>query len=79
MEEITRQMEPLEMRNWWLDFESINEIEKKYVKCYIILLTSVADIKMLTFQVALRIRPLGQEEKSRGIKCVAEKVDDKVW
>ena len=33
---------------------------------------------MLIFQVALRIRPLGQEEKSRGIKCVAEKVDDKV-
>ena len=30
------------------------------------------------FKVALRIRPLGAEEKSRGIKCVAEKVDDKV-
>ena len=35
-------------------------------------------IQSFPLKVALRIRPLGQEEKSRGIKCVAEKVDDKV-
>ena len=29
-------------------------------------------------KVALRIRPLREEEKARGLKCVAEKVDDKV-
>ena len=29
-------------------------------------------------KVALRIRPLREEEKARGSKCVAEKVDDKV-
>ena len=29
-------------------------------------------------KVALRIRPLREEEKVRGLKCVAEKVDDKV-
>ena len=29
-------------------------------------------------KVALRIRPLREEEKARDLKCVAEKVDDKV-
>ena len=29
-------------------------------------------------QVALRIRPLKNDEKSRGYRCVAEKVDDRV-
>ena len=28
--------------------------------------------------MALRIRPLKNEEKSRGYRCVAEKVDDRV-
>ena len=30
------------------------------------------------FQVALRIRPMKNEEKARGCKSVADKVDDKV-
>ena len=33
---------------------------------------------MCIFQVALRIRPLRREEEKRGMRVVAEKVDDKV-
>lgn len=32
----------------------------------------------LCFQVALRIRPLRQEERGRGAQTVVEKIDDKV-
>ena len=48
--------------------------DKHYIKIYLFITIP----KTCFEKVALRIRPLREEEKARGLKCVAEKVDDKV-
>ena len=48
--------------------------DKHYIKIYLFITIP----KTCFEKVALRIRPLREEEKARGLKSVAEKVDDKV-